>query len=43
MNDNVPCGGDHVDVAVLDEGEGALLRLYERVHVVVVVQLIHQT
>ncbi len=32
-------GGHHVQIGVLDEGEGALLRLNQRVHVVVIVQV----
>ena len=36
-------GGHNVEIAVLDEGERALLRLDQRVHVVVVVQIRHQS
>jgi len=36
-------GGHHVKIGVLDEGEGALLCLDQRVHVVVIVQICHKS
>jgi hypothetical protein len=35
----LPCGGNNIEIAVLNEGKRALIRLDERVHVVVIIQI----
>ncbi len=39
----LPGGSHNIQVAVLDEGEGALLRLDQRVHIVIIIQVCHKS